>query len=257
MLPRSSQTYWRYTQRDVTSFARIITGWTVARPGNRFGIPGNFAFNENAHEPGAHAVLGVTYQNNGISQGRAVLRDLAHHPATAHHIALKLARYFVTDTPPPRLVANMAATYTRTRGDLSAVYQTLIGSDEAWDPKLVKIRSPLEYLVALLRASGERPKPNLIVGVLNAMGQPLWNPSGPNGFSDTVDAWASSEGLATRIDVANMVANMPPGRVDPRRFASDTLGALLSPDTEHAISRAETKAQAVSIAFLSPEFQRR
>jgi uncharacterized protein (DUF1800 family) len=246
-----------YTQRDVTSFANILTGWTVARPANRFGTPGNFAFNENAHEPGAHTVLGVTYQNNGINQGRAVLRDLAHHPATAHHMALKLARYFVADSPPPNLVASMAAAYTQTRGDLSAVYQTLIASDEAWDPKLVKIRSPLEYLVALLRASGERPKPGMIVGALNAMGQPLWNPSGPNGFADTVDAWASSEGLATRIDVANMVANMTPGRTDPRRFASDTLGALLTPDTDRAISRAESKTQAVSIAFLSPEFQRR
>ena len=246
-----------YTQRDVTSFANIITGWTVARPNNRFGAPGTFAFNENAHEPGTHAVLGVSYPDNGIAQGRAVLRDLAHHPATAHHIALKLARYFVADVPPPPLVARLTETFTRTRGDLSAVYQALIASDEAWAPELVKIRSPLEYLAALLRASGERPKPQQIVGALNAMGQPLWNPSGPNGFADTIDAWASSEGLGTRIDVANLIANSTPGRSDPRTFAADTLGALLSPDTQKAIARAETKDQAVSIAFLSPEFQRR
>jgi uncharacterized protein (DUF1800 family) len=112
-------------------------------------------------------------------------------------------------------------------------------------------------MVALLRASGERPKPNAVVFALNAMGQPIWNPSGPNGFPDTVDAWASSEGLGKRIDVANLVANQTPGRADPQRFAAETLGSLLSPDTQHAISRAETKAQAVSIAFLSPEFQRR
>jgi uncharacterized protein (DUF1800 family) len=246
-----------YTQRDVTSFASIITGWTVARPANRFGAPGTFAFNENAHEPGNHAVLGINYADNGVAQGRAVLRDLAHHPATAHHIALKLARYFVADEPPPALVARLTATFTQTRGDLSAVYQALIASDEAWNPQLVKIRSPLEYLVALLRASGDRPKPQQIVGTLNAMGQPLWNPSGPNGFSDTVDAWASSEGLGTRIDVANLIANNTPGRSDPRSFAAQTLGALLSPETRQAIARAETKDQAVSIAFLSPEFQRR
>lgn len=246
-----------YTQRDVTSFASIITGWTVVRPGNRFGAPGNFAFNENAHEPGAHAVLGITYQNNGLNQGRAVLRDLARHPATARHIAFKLARHFVADVPPPALVASMAATFTKTGGDLSALYQTLLASEEAWSPTLVKIRSPVEFLTAMLRASGERPKPNLIAGALNAMGQPLWNPSGPNGFADTVDAWASSEGLSTRIDVANQIANATPGRADPRRFAADTLGALLSRDTEQAISRAASKGQAVSIAYLSPEFLRR
>jgi uncharacterized protein (DUF1800 family) len=250
-----------YTQRDVTAFASIITGWTIARPNNDFGAPGYFAFNESAHEPGAHSVLGVTYQDNGINQGRAVLRDLVQRPATAHHIAFKLARHFVADQPPPELVAAMTVAFVRTRGDLTSVYQTLLASDAAWNPTLVKVRSPQEYLVALLRASGERPKPQQIMGVLNAMGQPLWNPSGPNGFPDIVDAWASSEGLATRIDVANLIANAMPGqglgRTDPRRFAANMLGALLSKDTEHAIARAETKAQAVSLAFLSPEFQRR
>ena len=67
-----------YTQRDVTAFANVITGWTVVRPGNRFGTPGKFAFNENAHEPGVHTVLGIAYQDNGINQGRAVLRDLRY-----------------------------------------------------------------------------------------------------------------------------------------------------------------------------------
>jgi uncharacterized protein (DUF1800 family) len=246
-----------YTQRDVTSLSRIITGWTVVRTGNPLGAPGTFAFNRAAHEPGPETLLGVSYPDDGVGQGRAALRDLAHHPATARHIAFKLARYFVADAPPPDLVASLAATYTKTRGDLSALYQTLIASEAAWNPNLVKIRSPLEYLTALLRASGERPKPNVIVAALNAMGQPLWNPSGPNGFPDTLDAWASSEGLGTRIDVANLVAGMTPGRADPGRFAAETLGSLLSRDTQHAISRAESKAQAVSIAFLSPEFQRR
>jgi uncharacterized protein (DUF1800 family) len=246
-----------YTQRDVTSLSRIITGWTVVGTEGRLGTPGTFAFNRAAHEPGSQTLLGISYPDDGVGQGRAAMRDLAHHPATARRIALKLARHFIADAPPPDLVASLAATYMRTRGDLSAVYQTLIASEAAWSPTLVKIRSPIEYLVALLRASGERPKPNVIMAALNAMGQPLWNPSGPNGFPDTVDAWASSEGLSTRIDVASLVANQTPGRTDPGRFATETLGSLLSPDTQHAISRAETKAQAVSIAFLSPEFQRR
>jgi uncharacterized protein (DUF1800 family) len=246
-----------YTQRDVTSLSRIITGWTVVGAEGRLGVPGTFAFNRAAHEPGSQALLGVSYPGDGVDQGRAALRDLAHHPATARHIAFKLARHFIADAPPPDLIASLAATFLKTRGDLSAVYLTLIGSEAAWNPTLVKIRSPLEFFVALLRASGERPKPNAIMAALNTMGQPLWNPSGPNGFPDTVDAWASSEGLGTRIDVASLVANQTPGRTDPRRFATETLGSLLSPDTQHAIARAETKSQAVSIAFLSPEFQRR
>jgi uncharacterized protein (DUF1800 family) len=251
-----------YSQRDVTSLARIITGWTIERDqkgpqGVPLGQPGTFVFNPNAHEPGTHALLGVSYADNGVEQGRAALRALASHPSTARHIAYKLARHFVADGPPPALVAKLTDTFTRTHGDLSAVYLALIGSDDAWNPALAKMRSPLEYVVALLRASGERPKPQQIAGTLNALGQPIWNPPGPNGFSDKVDAWASSEGLATRIDFANLVAAATPGNDDPQRFARGLLGPLLSPQTDKAIARAADRKQALSLAYLSPEFQRR
>jgi len=251
-----------YSQRDVTSLARIITGWSIEREqkgphGVPLGQPGTFVFNPNAHEPGTQSLLGVSYPDNGVQQGRAALRALASHPSTARHLAYKLARHFVADSPPPALVARLTDTFTRTRGDLSAVYLALIGSDEAWNPELVKMRSPLEYVVALLRASGEKPKPQQIAGTLNALGQPLWNPAGPNGFSDKIDAWASSEGLATRIDVANLVAAATPGSDDPRRFVRGILGPLMSEQTDKAMARASDRKQALSLAYLSPEFQRR
>ena len=53
------------------------------------------------HEPGEQMVLGKRYPDTGVAQGRAVLADLARHPATAQHIAQKLARHFVADEPPP------------------------------------------------------------------------------------------------------------------------------------------------------------
>ena len=246
-----------YTQADVTALARIITGWTVVRGQSPLGASGTFAFNANAHEPGDQTLLGLTYADHGFGQGREVLHDLSRHPATAGHIATKLVHHFVSDVPPPALVQRLSATFTKTDGDLSAVYLALLGSDEAWDPKLVKIRSPLEYVIALLRASGEKPKPNVIVGALAAMGQPFWAPSGPNGFPDTVDAWASGQGLSTRMDVANMIANAVPPQIDPRCFVSDSLGPLLSNETLQAVSRAETRSQGLAIAYLSPEFQRR
>ncbi|MBS0526823.1 MAG: DUF1800 family protein [Proteobacteria bacterium] len=251
-----------YSQRDVTSLARIITGWTIERDqkgphGVPLGQPGTFVFNPNAHEPGTQTLLGASYPDNGVQQGRAALRALASHPSTAKHIATKLARHFVADSPPPALVARLADTFTRTRGELSAVYLALIDSGEAWHPELAKMRSPLEYVVALLRASGEKPKPQAIAGTLHALGQPIWNPPGPNGFSDKVDAWTSSEGLATRIDVANLIAAATPGSDDPRRFARGILGPLLSPQTDQAMARAANRKQALSIAYLSPEFQRR
>ncbi|MGE6740920.1 DUF1800 domain-containing protein [Allorhizobium pseudoryzae] len=245
-----------YSQADVTSFARIITGWTVFRRENRPGPQGEFFFNANAHEPGDHPVMGVTYADGGFEQGRAVLRDLARHPATARHLAFKLARHFVADQPPPALVAAMTAAYTKSDGDLSAVYTAMISSDAAWTPALTKLRPPLQYVTAMLRASGVRPKPQQIVSTLKALGQPVWDPAGPNGFSDVTDGWASSEGLATRIDAANLFAHQVAGNIDPRAFAGDRFGALLSDETLQAVSRAETRPQGLSLAFLAPEFVR-
>ena len=78
-----------YTQDDVTSLARIITGWTVVGREGRLGPPGTFVFFANAHEPGDQRLLGKTYVDAGFEQGRAALIDLARHPATATHVAVE------------------------------------------------------------------------------------------------------------------------------------------------------------------------
>ncbi len=245
-----------YTQADVTAFARVITGWTFNRQAQQ-GPVGVFVFDPRRHEPGPQTIMGKTYAQNGAEQGRAVLHDLARHPATANHIATKLARHFVADTPPPALVKRLADTFTRTNGDLAEVSRALVDAPEAWTPQLTKVRSPLEYLAALIRATNATMKPQAITLALNAMGQPWWNPAGPNGFPDTAAAWASPEGLATRVDLANALANNVNASIDPRQFAQSRFGPLLSDHTAEAIARAETHAQGLSLAFLSPEFMRR
>ena len=51
-----------YTQQDVTTFAKVITGWSIggAAPNGRFaeGEPGTFEFREIIHEPGSQTILG-------------------------------------------------------------------------------------------------------------------------------------------------------------------------------------------------------
>ena len=91
-----------YTQSDVTSFATVITGWSVGGGNGPFasGPPGRFVFRPDNHEPGTRTVLGRQYADQGYEQGVAVLNDLAQHPSTARHIATKLARHFIADEPP-------------------------------------------------------------------------------------------------------------------------------------------------------------
>jgi uncharacterized protein (DUF1800 family) len=246
-----------YSQADVTSLARIITGWTVVGRLGLLGNPGTFTFFANAHEPGDQQLLGKTYADAGFEQGKEALIDLARHKATATHIARKLARHFVADQPPPLLVERLAATFRATDGDLAAVANALVDAKEAWTPQLVKLRSPLEFSVAVLRATNAKPAPQPVLGGLYVMGQPLWQPPGPNGFPDTADAWASPEGLKMRMDIANVAATKAADFFDPPDFLEARLGPLASNETRQAVARAESRAQGLAITFMSPEFQRR
>ncbi|PTM41996.1 DUF1800 family protein [Bosea sp. 124] len=247
-----------YAQVDVTNLARIITGWTVVGREAVLGFPGSFAFNAGLHEPGAPPLLGKPYGQPGKEKGLAALGDLARHPATADFIAIKLVRHFVADDPPPALVRALSAVFRRTEGDLAAVSRALLESDAAWRAEPTKIRSPQEFLIAAFRALGRKPDFGQIIGPLGVIGQPLWQPAGPNGYPDGNEAWASPEGIKTRIDVAAGWGRQAAGNVpDPRLLTEDILGPLLSPETRQAVARAESRPQALALMLMSPEFQRR
>jgi uncharacterized protein (DUF1800 family) len=247
-----------YTQDDVTSLARIITGWTFAGRQGQLGTPGNFVFNANAHQPGPQVLLGKTYADTGVAQGETALADIARHPATAKFIATKFARHFVADDPPPALVARLQQVFVKSDGDLRALATTLLDSDEAWQAPQAKIRSPYEFLVATGRLLAPLPDdPSRYLGGLNLLGQPLWSPAGPNGFPDTNAAWAAPEGMKLRLDIAAQVASRLADNVDPRELLELVAAAAASPETRRTIERAESRQQALALLLMSPEFQRR
>ncbi len=247
-----------YTQADVTNFAKALTGWTI---NNRQNDPdlayGEFKFAASKHQPGHQVILGKAYDNHGFFQAADILTDLCQRPAAARFIATKLARHFVSDTPPQSLVDRLADTFHDTGGDLGEVSHVLIDSDEAWAPQAVKIRSPQEWLIATLRSTGLTPQASKVTTSLTNMGQPQWNPSGPNGFSDAFAAWATPEGLTARMNIAGDMAAEAPDDIDPRAFAEAVLGPRLSDTTRAAIAHAESAQQGLSLVFLSPEFLRR
>jgi len=247
-----------YTQDDVTSFARVITGWTYAGRLGQLGQPGTFVFNNNAHEPGAQRVLGKVYEAGGLAQGEAVLSDIARHPSTAKFIATKFAQHFVADDPPPALVARLQDVFTRTDGDLRLLANALVDSSEAWTAPLSKMRSPYEYMIATGRILSRVPEePGRYLGGLNLLGQPLWSPAGPNGFPDTNAAWAAPEGMKLRLEIAAQVAAKLPDSIDPRELLELAAADAASDDTRRTVERAESRQQAMALLLMSPEFQRR
>ena len=196
-----------YTQKDVTEVARALTGWTIDRP--RQG--GGFTFNARIHDNGQKVVLGhVIRAGGGESDGEQVLDILARHPSTATFIATKLARRFVSDTPPPALVARAAARFRDTDGDLREVMRTILTSPEFLSPDAyrAKVKSPFEFLASALRATGadvQDARP--LVRELQQLGMPIYMCQPPTGYKDTGDAWVNTGAMVGRMNFAVRLAS--------------------------------------------------
>jgi uncharacterized protein (DUF1800 family) len=246
-----------YTQTDVTNFAKVITGWTIRPLRQDPEHGGEFWFNERMHEPGAQTVIGKNYPESGFEQGRQVLDDLAHSPATAKHIATKLARHFVADEPPPALIERLAKRFRDTGGDLMAVTKTLVTAPEAWQTPRDKLKKPGEWTMAAMRVGGLPVKDvRRVVNTQNLLGEPLWRPPAPKGFSDDSAAWL--DGISERLDIANQVGRLVGNTgQEPDAMVDAALGPLASRETRQTIKNAESRPQALALLLMAPEFQRR
>jgi len=240
-----------YTQADVTEFARALTGWSVG-PG------GAFAFRADRHEPGERVILGRRYPQQGGEQARTALLAFAAAPATATHIATKLARHFADDESPPAMVARLAADFTDSGGNLPSLYRALVASPEAWVPTPTKFKTPWEWTISALRGLGHRSVGQMQVAALQAqLGQRVWRPGAPAGWDDVAASWAGPDALVRRVEVAQRLA-LPLGQtVDARTLAPRLLPASLSQATAQQIARSESPASAVALMLASPDFLRR
>lgn len=213
-----------YSEQDVKETARAFTGWTLHE-----GVPGRFYFDPGRHDPGEKTVLGRTLAaGRGLEDGLEVLDLLAYHPATAHHLAFKLGRFFVEDTPPERFVAATAAVFTASGGDLKAVVRHIFSTPEFWAAAGKKFRRPLEQLVASLRVL----QPALTVEVAGR-GELLWALEGlghkpyswfpPDGYPNTAAAWVSAGGLLGRWNLALLLPYASEGWLAGVTLDLDTL----------------------------------
>lgn len=246
-----------YTQEDVTEFARALTGWTL--PGDD-GADGKttFRFVRALHEPGQRTVLGRSYAEGGEQQARAILHDLVAAPATARHIAHKLARHFVADEPPAALVQRLSGTFARTGGDLASVYRELIAAREAWQPTAAKFKSPWDWAISSLRALDRQELPPAqAAALMNQLGQPVWRPGSPAGYGDVAATWAAPDALLRRVETAQRIAAQAGDAIDARALGPRVLPGALGETTADAIARADSGGTALALLLVAPEFLRR
>ena len=250
-----------YGQGDVRQLAELLSGLAVDGQGRA-------VYQPRRAEPGAETVLGTTFPAEAsLATVEAALDALARHPATARHIGRKLAAHFVAAEPPEALVEALAAAFRDTGGDLLAVTAALLGRPEAWAPERLKVRPPLEFLVASLRALGtpegailalgERETRRVLLNPLRTMGQPWQEPSGPDGWPEEPEAWVTPQFNAGRIDWAmnrpEELGDLP----DPRELVVAALGPAPPEAVAFAALAAERASEGVGCVLASAAFQRR
>lgn len=254
----------RFTQKDVTEFAELLTGLT-------FTVDGGFRFRPRWAEPGAEYVLGSLYGGKGPARRKdifAALDDIAHMPATAAHLARKLAVHFISDTPDPDLVQQMTEAYLAHDTDLMPVYAAMLAHPSAWGPPGDKARQPFEFVTAALRALGTEEArlatltngelTRLVLRPLARMGQPYEKPPGPNGWPEAAEAWITPPALAERIGWAMNVKALHDGPMpEPADFVATALGDLAPADLAQSVRMAESKRAGLGLVLASPAFNRR
>jgi uncharacterized protein (DUF1800 family) len=240
-----------YTQADVTSFAMLLTGWSIDMRGD----PPGFLFRPNAHQPGAQTVMGRSFPDGEAGAAEA-LAFFAAHPATHRHLATRLVQHFVADDPPPDAVRRIEAVLRDTGGDLGRASLALIDLPEAWKPG-GKLRTPQDFVIASLRGldlpAARQPE---LIGALAGLGQPAFVAPQPNGWPDRAADWAAPEAMLRRIDWAYGLAGRAQDQ-DPMLVADASLGPLLRPETARAMQHAGSRRDALTLLFSSPEFQYR
>lgn len=251
-----------FTQADVTAFAEALTGWSLAGARTRLLVPGadpgDFVFVARFHEPGVRTVMGKRYSESGEGQGEAILRDLAKHPSTVLHIATKLARHFISDTPPPAAIEALARRFRTSGGNLPALHKELILLKEAWSPEAQKFKSPNEFFLSALRLTGlPKIERKAITAAYGLLGQVPYQAPSPEGWPDDAASWAGPDAVIKRVEWAQALSDRLASKVRPESLMQAALGPALSAATAQSIARAESASQGLTLALMSPEFQRR
>ena len=245
-----------YTQDDVISLARILTGWGIDYGNRNKGNYKGFWFHANRHDPNSKTFLGYEIAGNGVEEGERAIAILANHPATADFISYKLAQYFVADVPPESLVKRLSKEFSNSKGNIKLVMDTLIHSPEFNDPQYYgqKFKTPYQYFISLVRmAEVEQPEINRVQGMIEQLSMPVYQCGTPDGYKNTKSAWLNPQAILQRTSLATAIANKNLNRESPivQELIEQNLGAM-SADTQKVLTETPPRLRAALIMG-SPE----
>ena len=254
-----------YVDNDVYEVARCFTGWTLdeSDSDDRTGGSGQFLLRPDRHDRFNKLVLGRYLRSDqGVAKDvETVLEMLAHHPATARHIACKLCRRLVHDDPPPDLVSRAARLFVdqrRAPDQIGQVIALILRSPEfRHSGGSPKFKRPLEFAVSLLRAlEVDFEAEDSFVQLFDAMQQPLFGRPTPDGYPDTARHWRHTSSLLHRWRLARaVISQLPLGPTPTLAQWSRRLLGPAAPGFDLApLSRLE-RGEALTLLAMSPPFQ--
>lgn len=249
-----------YTQSDVQELARILTGAGIARTEPKWPPKmaplvrreGAFLFDPRKHDFGDKILLGRRIPGSGFDEVETVVDMLARHPATARHISRKLAVYFHSDEPPVSLIEAGATAFLASDGNLAATLEAILGSPDYSNVPRRKFKDPYQFVVSSARtigAAGGMIEPERLVRWINALGQPIYRHSTPNGYGMRERDWMSASQMARRFELAT-----PMARFLAKGREADPVDQQLSPQTRAVLAQAGTPLERRALFLSSPEF---
>lgn len=192
-----------FTEADVVAMARAWTGHnTVGWTGSRWDA--TYVFRSGEHDTGQKTLFGITANWNGNAArggGRDTIHELVHgvrRQATSRFITRKLFRYFAHLDPSPAVVNQLAVVFVSSGMRIAPLVRAILLHDEFWGAtaRNALVRSPVEWMVALLRRTGFRAEDHGLRWNMEPMGQTLFDPPSVAGWGQgqywlsTASAWA-------------------------------------------------------------------
>ncbi len=242
-----------YTETDVRSAARALTGWAVNVPAATASLV------PRRHDPGPETVLGAS-----VTDAPSLVNQLVGLPVSPQFIAGRVWTRFVSDTPPdPSTLATLVAAYGQGH-DVTALLRAVAHAPAFRDPASVIVREPVLWLVGVLRAlnlPASKVPVGALAGGLAGLGQVPFAPPNVGGWPAGTP-WLTTASALARLNLARAlvavgdvspVADAPPtGRV---AAAAALLGLpAFSPRTASALNPlAGNPPQLVAAALASPE----
>ena len=189
-----------YTQKDIMEIARCLTGWTV-RGRKQLSLGGGGAgtveFIHRRHDDGAKEVLGHTIPA-GLGEGdlERVIEIVALHPSTCRHLAAKLCRRFIDDTPPDEAVTAVADSFQKSGGDIRETLGTLFATEAFQTSRGTRFKRPFHFLVSALRATNaavpvqfDPARNDALMTFLTQTGHAPFHYPTPDGYPEDPSHW--------------------------------------------------------------------